>query len=136
MPNAPTSRSVQLADGQTDPPVLVPAVVIRDVPSTRLEEIETAWKPAREQAAQVFAQTNEGGEHGHWDWRNKVWSTESGRHRLVAVESRGDVQGLMAVLTEPRPAVLGAGGGPVLDVDYLETAAWNLKGLPTRPRFL
>jgi len=106
--------------------------MIRNLASTRLEEIESRWKPAREQMAQI----REGSEHGHWDWRNKIWSTESGRHRLVAIERCGDVQGLMAILSQPCPTALGVEGSPVLYVDYLEVAPWNLKGLPSPPRFL
>ena len=132
MTNSQTDRAVQLADGQTNPPVLVSASMIRNLASTRLEEIESRWKPAREQMAQI----REGSEHGHWDWRNKIWSTESGRHRLVAIECCGDVQGLMAILSQPCPTALGVEGSPVLYVDYLEVAPWNLKGLPSPPRFL
>jgi hypothetical protein len=42
----------------------------------------------------------------------------------------------MAVLSKPRKAELRADPGPILYVDYLETAPWNLKGLPQPPRFL
>ena len=136
MVTSPTYRPIQLADGQTDPPILVSAVVIRDLPAPCLEKIEKVWMPAREQAARIFHQAGEGGEHGHWDWRNKVWSAESGRHRLMSVECRDDAQGLMAVLSSPRSAVIKTARSPVLYVDFLETAPWNLKGLPTRPRFL
>jgi hypothetical protein len=46
------------------------------------------------------------------------------------------LQGLMAVLTQSRPATVTEGNVPVLYVDFLETAPWNLKGLHVRPRFL
>jgi len=106
------------------------------MPSTRLIDIEEAWKPAREDAAEVLARSGEGGEHGHWDWRNKVGSADWGRHQLVGVECRGEIQGLMAVVPVPRPGALGGSDSPVLYIDYVESAPWNLRGLGIRPRFL
>jgi len=132
MPIVPTTRSAYLFDGLSDSPLEVAASIIRDLPSARLEEIERLWKPAREQFSRVLALSGDTSEHGHWDWRNKVWSIESGRHRIVAVECRGEIQGLMAVATQPRPAAIGANAEPVLYVDYLETAPWNLRGPATR----
>jgi hypothetical protein len=136
MPDTPKARAAQLVDGQVDPPVPVPASVIRDFSPSRLADVEAAWKQARELAAEALAQKGQGGEHGHWDWQNKVWATESGRHRLIAIDCLGAVQGLMAVLTAPRPAVLGNSAEPILYVDYLESAPWNLKGLHARPQCL
>lgn len=72
-------------------------------------------------------------EHDHWDWRNKAESAAGGHHLLVAVECEREVQGLMAVLRRPRA---GHGGSPVLYVDYLEAAPWNLKATGSPPRFI
>jgi hypothetical protein len=136
MPFLPTSRPARLVDGRTDPAVLVQATVVRDAPPSRLEDIERYWRPAREQAARALAQTGAGVEHSHWDWENKVRTAGSGHHRIVTVECGGKVQGAMAALGEPRPSAILPEGGPVIYVDYLETAPWNLKWLPTRPQFL
>ena len=86
MPFSPTSRTVKLGDGRTDPTILVPARVIRDAPSSCLVEAERIWKPARDLVAQALAQSGEGVEHRHWDWENKVLTTESGHHRIVTIE--------------------------------------------------
>jgi len=136
MPNTPSTRSALLFDGH-DPPVEVAATVIRDMPWARLEEIESIWKPSREQFGQAFFhQTGRVSEHGHWDWRNKVRLEESGRYRLVAIECRGEVQGLMTVSAQPRPAAaINADKAPLLYVDFLENAPWNLKGTATPRRF-
>jgi hypothetical protein len=71
-------------------------------------------------------------EHSHWDWRSKRASVASGHHRIVVMECRGEVQGIMAVLRDPKASRLGAGA--VLYVDYLEAAPWNL-GLTGPRRF-
>ena len=135
MPFSPTSRSVRVFDGRTAPPILVQATVVRDTPPSCLAEIERTWKPAREQAARTLALEGMGVEHSDWDWENKVLTTESGYHRIVTIECGGAAQGLMAVLAQPQTATLSPDGDPLLYVDYLETAPWNLRGLPTNPRF-
>jgi hypothetical protein len=129
MPNATTTRPVTLLDGHANPPVNVDAVAIRDLSWPLLAEIELAWTPARRQ----FANTSE---HSHWDWRNKIDFIKSGRNRLVAIECHGDIQGLMALLSQPQPSAYGADRQPLLYVDFLETAPWNLRGPEVRPRFI
>jgi hypothetical protein len=125
--NTPSSRrEVKLIDGRAARRPLVTAEVYRDYPLAELEVIEGRWAEAREQAA---AEGSVAGlaplEHTHWDWRNKADSVEAGYHMLVAAECRGEAQGIMAVLRNPRPARLG--DGHVIYVDYLESAPWNLK---------
>jgi hypothetical protein len=53
---------------------------------------------------------------------------------LVAVECQGEVQGITAILRNPRRSPFT--GQPVVYVDYLETAPWNLKGSSISPRFI
>lgn len=104
------------------------------VRSFLLASIERAWQPAR-----VFtspAEEADAVEHSHWNWRDKELSTALGKHRLIAIECSGDVQGLMATLAEPRLSVREPTSNPLLYVDYVETAPWNLEGRQTRPRFL
>lgn len=100
-----------------------------------MPEVEAAWTPARIRLAAAMASAGERLESSHWDWRDKMWSAGQARHRLVAVECEGEVQGLMAVEVQPRPAVFPP-AGPVLYVDYLEAAPWNLRRPVQRPRFL
>jgi hypothetical protein len=134
--STPSSRKdVRLIDGRAAKRPFVTAQVYRDYPSVELEGIESQWAEAREQAA--IAGWSAGLaplEHEHWDWRNKADSIETGRHMLLAVECRGDVQGLMAVLRAPRSAKLG--DGQIVYVDYLESAPWNLKNSANTPRFI
>jgi hypothetical protein len=128
-------RKVKLIDGRTADRPFVEAELYRDYPPTELDNIEAQWATAREQAAVAgLAAGLAPLEHEHWDWRNKGDSVEAGRAMLVAVECAGEVQGIMAVLRNPRPGQLG--GGPVVYVDYIETAPWNLKGSAVAPRFI
>jgi hypothetical protein len=124
----PTSRLIQLVDGRITPRALITATLIRDYPATQLDSVEKLWTPARGQITDS--------EHVHWDWRNKASSVEDGRNLLIAVECEGEVQGLMAVLTEIRPSELELAIGPVLYVDYLESAPWNSRDFPKGPRIL
>ena len=90
----------------------------------------------RDLLAQELSEAQAGAEHEDWDWRIKIESLESGRQRLVAIECGGAVQGLLAVLSQPRPALLEPKGEPILYIDYLEAAPWNLKRPTSRPQYL
>jgi hypothetical protein len=134
VPFVQTSRFIELVDGGDPFGATIPALVLRDVPASRLEVIEAAWEPARAQATRYLAVSGLTTEHSHWDWRSKARLVESAQLRLVAVECQNEVQGLMAVRTLPSRS--HTDGGSVLYVDYLETAPWNLRSKPVRPRFL
>ena len=125
------ARPTTLVDGRMTPPGSVPAVVLLDLPVAELDHIEQSWRPARESAAAVLVL-----EHAHWDWRRKREPVEAHRLRLIAVQAGGDYQGVMAVRVTSRPARCGPPGEPVLYVEYLEAAPWNLKGLAEPPRYL
>ena len=131
MSNPSSRRQVKLIDTHASGRPLVLAELYRDYPTNQLDGIETLWADAREAAAVSGLAPLE---HSHWDWRNKADSVEEGRHMLIAVECDGNVQGLMAVLRFPRPGNLGE--GPVVYVDYLESAPWNLKSSTSSPRFV
>jgi hypothetical protein len=130
-----SSRAVKLIDARAAVGPLVPATVYREFPSAELDGIESVWSIARERAeAERLAAGLAPVEHAHWDWRNKVDSVEAGHHMLVAVECHGEVQGIMAVLRGPRHS--RHTNEPIVYIDYLESAPWNLKGFSTQPRFL
>lgn len=133
--SGPTSwREVQLLGGSATDRQLVRAELYRDYPASQLAEVQASWAQARQDAAmRGIVQGLAPLEHGHWDWRNKEDSVDSGIHILLAVECDGQVQGLMAVLRTPRP---GKRGGSVVYVDYLETAPWNLKLFSRVPKFI
>ncbi len=130
----PSRRNVRLIDAQAKGRPFVSAFLYRDYPSFALDEIESAWAVAREQLTQEALNAGiDIPEHGHWDWRYKVDSVETGYHRLIAIECQEDLQGLMAVLAAPRPSILGR--GHVIYIDYLESAPWNLKTVTAAPKY-
>ncbi|MGL6094897.1 MAG: hypothetical protein ACRC7O_03715, partial [Fimbriiglobus sp.] len=118
-------RVVQIA--RVNPPELVRAEVVRDIPSERLRDIEAAWRPSRRALPGV--------EHGHWDWRNKLDPVAAGLLRVIALEQSGRVEGLMAVATTPRESVLDGRRRGVLYIDFLESAPWNLPSTDQLPVF-
>lgn len=132
----PSSRRiVRLIDARDLDRRSVSADVYRDYPSTELEHLESLWGQARDRAeAGGLATGLVSVEHSHWDWRNKVHSVEAGHHMLVAVECEGEVQGIMAVLQAPQRSRIS--GKPLVYVDYLEAAPWNLRLLSATPRFM
>lgn len=76
-------------------------------------------------------------EHAHWSWFEKVKATA---HLLptptMAVECDGETQGLMLIDTDRRLARLPSQKGlPVVYIDYLASAPWNLPLLEAVPRF-
>ena len=131
---APSSmRKVQLLDARDATRPFVPAVLFRDYPLVGMDAAENLWADARTQAD---AAALGGGaaplEHGHWDWRNKAAAIHAERFMLVGLECESEPQGLMAVERLPKR---GRFGVPVVYVDYLETAPWNLRGIGVGPRF-
>jgi hypothetical protein len=136
MSGTPRTILANLVDGQTDAHEFVPANILVGFPPDRLGEVENAWKPERETAARELSDVGTGGEHENWDWRTKAESVKSGVNQIVAVECRDAVQGLMALQCKPRPARVEPKNEPILYVEYLEAAPWNLKNRLVRPRFL
>jgi hypothetical protein len=122
----------------------VEASVLRDLPAAALEGASFQWQQFRiamhvEDPARLPRP-----EHAHWDWRNKWDSVDAGHHQLVAVTTfvndrngwrAEEIQGLMAVERTPRPSVLNPHSGPVVYLDYVETAPWNLKMFTSTPRY-
>jgi hypothetical protein len=121
----PEIRPTRLADSRVNPPVFIPATIIRRFPPARLPEVETAWSPARLELAMAVQASGSDLESSHWNWKFKVERVERGELALFAVECEGAIQGLMASPTRPRPAVLTPRES-VVYIDYLEAAPWNL----------
>jgi GNAT superfamily N-acetyltransferase len=76
-------------------------------------------------------------EHDHWEWGEKV---KESAHLLscptLAIECASQTQGLMLVKTDGHfgrlPAELDQ---PLVYIEYLATAPWNLRALVVQPRF-
>ena len=130
----PVQRPTRIADVRVVPPVLVPAMLGRNIPPARLAEVETAWAPARRVLAEALRRAGTALESRHWNWTDKVARVERGELVLHAIECEGEIQGMMATKAQPRVAVL-APGQVVVYVDYLEAAPWNQRAPDHPARF-
>jgi hypothetical protein len=76
-------------------------------------------------------------EHDHWEWERKVSIT----HRLLpyptlGIECEGQVQGLMLLETDGHFARIATqAGSPLVYVNLLATAPWNLPAVTDPPRY-
>ena len=129
-------RQCRLLDSRVHPPLLIDATLSRGFSADMLEDVEVRWRPARIRLATAMAAAGLNLENGHWDWRNKAGLVQSNKLLIFSVQCDGEVQGLMALVTRPRPAhQLPAGS--VVYVDFLESAPWNLGGEGVQqPRFM
>lgn len=128
---APVVRPTRVADLSAAPPVLVPADLVRQFPLARLVEVEHAWAPARRELSLALVAVGGWLENRHWNWTNKVERVERGELVLHAVECAGAVQGLMATAASARRSIL-SNGEPLLYLDYIEVAPWNI-AVPDHP---
>ena len=102
-----------------------------------LLDIHMDWQPARLEALKnLRSQGKPFPENWHWDWGAKADNLNFLAYQCFAVECEGRAQGLMMVSTIGyRGRVEVHAGKPVLYMEYIETAPWNLAGLVETPRF-
>ena len=126
VPNPPLLPLPQLADHRVSPPIIVAATVSRGFAADRLAEVERSWTPARDALGAAMRAAGLRLENSHGRWTRKDASVRAGQHLLLAAEAGGEVQGLLALNTELRPASLLPGRW-IRYVDYVEAAPWNLQ---------
>jgi hypothetical protein len=75
--------------------------------------------------------------HSHWEWERKVSITERLLpYPTLGIECAGHVQGLMLLETDGHFGQLPTqGGSPLVYVNILATAPWNLPGVTDPPRY-
>jgi len=68
--------------------------------------------------------------HFHWDWTRKAAQLELLAVSFIAIRCAGSLQGLMKIETAGHECRLPEQAGkPLVYIDYLETAPWNVKSL-------
>ena len=77
------TRQVSLIGGTV--PVLIEAVVIRDLDPERLVASEERWGPGRGIVNEAMARLDKNMENSHWDWRNKVERVVEGKLLLTGL---------------------------------------------------
>ncbi len=121
----------------------VTAMVVEDLDPAELITAEAAWKPVREAAVarlraegltdrQIARQL----QHAHWNWVAKVPATPLLGLTLVGIKHANQWQGLSLLNTVTRTASLPPDRGrPLVYVDYLESAPWNLADFVDQPKY-
>ena len=117
-----------------------------DVSAEQLAEAESQWKPFREQSLdRLFSRGKPPKrihalfQHFHWDWHKKaqmVLCTERPGVRCLGITLAGQWQGLAMLDLAGHTAELGEDKGqPLIYVEFLESAPWNLKAICDEPRY-
>ncbi len=130
-----TTKQVWLIDGRAQPRATIAATMIRNFSGNRLKKVEVEWGPHRKTITDTIRRAGKPVFHSHWNWTNKVDRIDEGRLQICAVECDGSIQGLLSTATTPRVSGLKL-LAPVLYVDYIETAPWNLIQPTIPPRFI
>ncbi len=123
----------------------VPAIFHDDVTASQLVEAETQWKPIRDLAVQrlrasgkTVAEIQRLIQHAHWDWARKAGPLLAGLDaiRYFGIEVDGQWQGLVMLDLASQFAQLEPDRGkPLVYVEFLEVAPWNIAPLVTEPRY-
>ena len=129
---------IQIVDQQTRG--LVDATLHTELHPANLIEVEAVWGPARMTAVQqrISSGTSDSQfpQHWHWNWAGKSRNLEFLIYRCLGIECQGQMQGLMMIKTAGCAARLRPDAGrPLIYVDYIEVAPWNLRALTDTPRF-
>lgn len=114
---------------ETASSALVEAVLHLRLTVEQVVAAEMMWKPHREAIADEI-------EHPHWDWSRKTDLLGEPGVRFLGVEFGSAMQGMIALWEHGHVARLPAVyGQPLVYVEYLEAAPWNVR-LPGRiPRY-
>ncbi len=127
---------ILLLDGAGREPI--EAVLIDGVTAEEIRAADNAWIPfsfaAIREAWTRGVLPDDLPQHWHWEWARKLRSATAAS-RFFGIECGGEMQGLMAIRTDRTCRLPGQSGLPLVYVDYLAMAPWNLPGLVTQPRF-
>lgn len=97
-------------------------------------ETQREWRPVVTEAALHLSKSGTGQilmpRHWHWDWTKKEAELKLLAITFVGLSCGGSLQGLMKLLTVGQSCRLPEQTGkPLVYVDYLEAAPWNIKPL-------
>ncbi len=123
---------VQLYSYATGKPVA--AELFDEVTIEHFLESQREWRPMVIKAAKALLKSGAGREslprHFHWDWSSKESDLRMLAFRFFGIICDGKLQGLMKLeMTGSAGRLAGQKGKPLIYVDYLETAPWNIKPL-------
>jgi hypothetical protein len=116
---------------------VVVAEILYEITRDELIDVHMDWQPARLEALKnLRVRGKPWPENWHWDWSAKADNLNFLAYRCFAVECEGRKQGLMMISTIGwRGRSDSQIGKPVLYIEYIESAPWNLAGLVENPQF-
>lgn len=97
------------------------AEVLRNPDHFVIAQQQLEWNQYKEQALSSRAIKPD---HPEWNWQEKVSSHPSPANTLYALRFLDHIQGCLLIATAPQPSRID--GSPLLYVEYLEAAPWNL----------
>jgi len=104
---------------------LVQATLCDQITQNHLDQWETTWIPEMKAFAKQRSSAS-GPEDAHWDWRGKVGKGATFlSHCSFALESNGNLQGMMMANTVVSARLPEQFGKPLVYIEYLATAPWN-----------
>lgn len=128
-------EKVEIIEVQSGQPV--EAEIFDEVTLDHFIETQAVWRPVVLEAARALARDPGRAvlipRHFHWDWTRKEADLKMLALRFYGVSCQGRLQGIMKVDTVGRSCRLPEQQGkPLVYVDYIETAPWNVR-LLTEP---
>jgi hypothetical protein len=118
---------------------LVDAILHTELAPKALADTEKEWGPIRREAArklQSAGRFREVPQHFHWDWEKKSQKLQLLAYRCCGIECAGKFQGLLMVMLAGKQARLDPDAGkPLVYIDYLESAPWNLAMMVDTPLY-
>jgi len=134
---------VEIIDNRTGGPV--EAELFDEVTVEHFLETQQEWRPVVLKAARQLAMQGARElipQHFHWDWTAKAPELSVLANTFYGISYENKLQGLMKLETVGefcRCRLPEQEGKPLVYVDYVEVAPWNLKqlmlGLGEKPRF-
>ena len=116
---------------------VVPAEILNEISRDELVDVHLDWQPARLEALKnLRSRGKPWPENWHWDWSTKADNLNFLAYRCFAVECESRTQGLMMISTIGWHGRIDVQAGkPVLYIEYVESAPWNLAAFVERPLF-
>ena len=123
---------IQIVDAATKE--LVEAELFDEVTVEHFLETQTEWRPVVVEAAKRMLESGASRDvlprHFHWDWTSKEADLRILAFSFFGISAKGRLQGLMKLESAARSGrIVSQKGKPLIYVDYLETAPWNIKQL-------
>jgi hypothetical protein len=115
------------------------AVLHTELAPSVLFDTEKEWGPIRREAARNLHTARRMAEipqHFHWDWGSKSQKLHLLAYRCFGIEYDSKFQGLLMVKLAGVEARLEPDKGrPLVYIDFLESAPWNLHGIVNTPLY-